>query len=149
MPKPRVITEQEDFPIKPSDIYAAEYMQDSFNNLETDISAGYIVSLLQEKGDWVPFTYGEINAHYQKTCSSKNPGNFLFNHLLGEFRVFRGPDHLNYLDHLDVVVREGDEDNSGKKIQDTDVFRVTDQFVFRAYCSRPIPRMRPVPQTAG
>jgi hypothetical protein len=145
MPTPKVITEAEDFPIKPSDINAAEYMWDSFDNMETDISAGWIIRLLQEKGnEWVPFTYGELNAYYRKNCKAQNVGNYTFNHLLGEFAVCkRGK---RYFERMDVVVREGDEKNTGQNIQDTDVFRVTNQFVFRAYASRPIPRMKPVLQ---
>lgn len=146
MPKPRVITENEDFPIKPSDINASEYMWDAYGNVETDISAGYIIRLLQEKGDWLRFTYGELNAYYKKTCTPSKGGclgNYTFNRLLGEFHVLsiRG----DYSDRLDVVVREGGEKNHGYDIKDTDVFLVTDQFIFRAYSSRPMPRMKPVP----
>ncbi len=140
----RVITGQEDFPVRPSDIDASKHLFDAFENMETEISAGHIIRLMQQKGDWEPFTYGELNSFYQKSCGAGHVGSFTFNHLLGSFRVFRRGE--SYSERLDVVVREGDEKNDGYNIQDKDVFRVTDQFVLRSYMSGPIPRMKSVPQ---
>lgn len=147
MPKPRVITEQEDFPVKPSDINAAEHMWEAFGNTETDVSAGYIVRLMQEKGDWVPFTYGELNAFYQKTCKPSGGGyieNYIFNHLIGPFEQYNAREL--WTEHLDVVVPE--REHTGR-YEDGDVFRVTDEFVFRCYRSAAIPRMKPASQPVG
>ena len=90
MPKPRVIADNEDFPIKPADIDASKHLWEAFGNGETETSAGYIVRLMQEKGRWQPFTYAEINDFYQRTCTAKHPGDFTFNREKGSIEFKDG-----------------------------------------------------------
>lgn len=136
MRKPRIIREDEDFPIKPSDIDAGEMLSEAFEHLQTEVAAGYIIRLLQKKGDWLKFTYGELNAFYKDSCKDlgRFVGQYTFFELLGKNRF---------------VVREGNERNDGYDLRDTDIFQVTDQFVFHAYSSRPILRTKAVAQPAG
>lgn len=129
MPNPRIILEDEDFPIKPADIDTSHGLMDSFGNVETEVSASYIVRMMQERGDWTPFTHEEIEAFYSR--SGRNRG-FTFNHLMGEFAVHRAGG--TYYDSLNVVVVA----NEGN-------LYVTDDFVVRCYRSRPVPRKKQVP----
>jgi hypothetical protein len=130
LPKPRVIVEGEDFPIKPHDINAEEFLSEAFGNMESEISAGYIVRLMQGKGDWKPFTYVELNEFYKRTCNTKGyVGRYSFNHLIDDFWVVSV--NGNYFDRLDVIVKDGDN------------YFVTDQFILRCYMSQPIPRTKP------
>jgi hypothetical protein len=132
MSKPRVILETEDFPIKPADINTGGHRVNSFENWETDISAGYIILLMQQKTGWLPFTREEIElTHSQHSTGGKG---FAFCRLMGEFRVYGAGN--SWLESLDVIVEK-----DGK-------YFVTDEFVLRCYRSSPIPRKKSAPQTA-
>ncbi|MEQ1561740.1 MAG: hypothetical protein ABL899_03435, partial [Nitrospira sp.] len=85
MPQPRVIEEDEDFPIKPGDIDATRHLWDAFGNQETEVSAGYIIRMMQQQGDWKPFTEEEIDAFYRFKATRAR--RFSFNNLIGEFWV--------------------------------------------------------------
>lgn len=146
MPKPRMITDDEDFPIKPADIKSDD-LGDPFGDQETNFSAAYIVRFMQESGGWVPFTYAQVNAFFQET--EGHVGVFPFRHLLGYFTVWTDQ-YKSHQDRLDVVVRDASENaESWGNVKDTDVFRVTDEFVLRCYRSAGIPRMKPTAQPIG
>jgi len=78
---PIIIIEDEGrkFRIQPEDIDASKHLCSAFDNMETEISAGWIIRFLQERGTgWRPFTYEEINAFY----SRKHQDGFCFNRLV-------------------------------------------------------------------
>lgn len=76
-----LVEEVADFPIQPGDINAKQHMYDAYGNNETEISAGYIIRMCQEKGSWEPFTADEIEEFYQKV--SPHTG-FSFNQLVDQ-----------------------------------------------------------------
>jgi len=47
--------------IKPRDINTSNHFWNAFGNMETEVSAWYIVKLCQEKGGWKPFTKAELD----------------------------------------------------------------------------------------
>lgn len=49
------------YPIKPSDINSTQHFYDAFGNMETEISARFLVRLAQKNGDWRNFTKAEID----------------------------------------------------------------------------------------
>ena len=62
-----------DYPIQPKDINAEGALIDCFGNLESEVSAGWVIRFLQERGaGWVPFTYNEINGYYEANSNSKD-----------------------------------------------------------------------------
>lgn len=65
-------------PILPEHIDTSRHLWDSFGHTETEISAGYIIRMCQEKGSWEPFTYEEIEEFYQQFGYK----NFRFNALV-------------------------------------------------------------------
>lgn len=67
--------------IEPSDIDSTKHFWDAFDHAETEVSARYIVRLCQEVGGWVPFTFEQINAFYQKARGNKIES-FTFNRLV-------------------------------------------------------------------
>jgi len=73
-----------DTPIKPSDIRTVQHLCNAFGKSETEISAGWLVRFAQDRGNWEPFTWAELNGRYQK----KFPGcDFRFNGLTPKFIV--------------------------------------------------------------
>jgi len=75
----RIITTGENFPVQPHHINAAAPFVGAFDNVETEISAGWIIRFLQERRQgWAPFTYDEINAFYAR----KWEDGFRFNRLV-------------------------------------------------------------------
>jgi len=126
----KIITAGEDFHIQPSDINAQEHFFDAFGNSETEISAGWIVQFLQERGQgWKPFTYEDINSFYARKYSN----GFHFNRLVEAEMV---PPSLAraFAGHHDPLVPVGGGwivlDNEGK-------YYVTDEFITRCHKSRP------------
>jgi hypothetical protein len=71
-----------DYPIKTSDINADIFFGGAFDNTQTEISAGWLVRMAQENGDWRDFTQEEID----KFC--QNQRGFPFNRLTDD-----GTDH--------------------------------------------------------
>lgn len=73
----RIIDNQ--FPITPNHINADTHLWDAFNHSETEVSAGWIVRMLQHRGKgWEPFTLSEIEKFY----SQKHKNGFTFNKLI-------------------------------------------------------------------
>jgi len=67
------------FPIQPDSIDASQHLFGSFDNMETEASAGWIIRFLQErKQGWAPFTFEDINGFYARKHSHK----FRFNRLV-------------------------------------------------------------------
>jgi hypothetical protein len=64
--------------IKPRDIKRQWHMFDAFNNMETEISAGWIVDLCTARGHWGPFTKLDIEKLYRKHYQD----GFTFNRLV-------------------------------------------------------------------
>jgi hypothetical protein len=82
-------TVEGDYAIAPAMIRADEALMDSFDHMETEISAGWVCRFMQERGAWVAFTREEIDAFYQRQF----PGaRFGFNRLVdaGTARSWRG-----------------------------------------------------------
>jgi hypothetical protein len=74
-----VIVDARGFRIQPEDIDASHHLFNAFDNAETEISAGWIVRLLQaKKKGWAPFTHEEIEAFYAK----HQKDGFTFNRLI-------------------------------------------------------------------
>lgn len=88
-----IIRNPELFSIQPRDINAREHFWNAFENHETEVSAGYIVRMCQEKGSWFPFTMDEIQEHYDKAGHAES---FSFNALVNPMtkRQFGGGSHV-------------------------------------------------------
>ncbi|MCX6791557.1 MAG: hypothetical protein NT149_00780 [Candidatus Gottesmanbacteria bacterium] len=80
-----LVEEVVDFPIKPGDINANKRLFDAYGNTETEISAGYIIRLCQEKDSWKPFTAEEIEEIYHRVSSHEG---FSFNQLVDQGMSF-------------------------------------------------------------
>jgi hypothetical protein len=100
----RVITAEEKYPIQPEDINASKHFFGAFGNIETEVSAGWIIRFLQDRGQgWKPFTQAEIYEFY----SRKFTGHFCFHRLINSQAVFERPtvgwivlqDDLYYVTH--------------------------------------------------
>lgn len=74
-----LVEEVADFRIKPGDINANQHLSEAYGHYETEISAGYIIRMCQEKGSWEPFTQEEIKKFYQK---AGHQDGFTFNQLV-------------------------------------------------------------------
>jgi len=114
--------------IKPSDINAKEHLWDSFGNVETEVSAGWIVRFCQEAGDsWAAFSGEALDAFYRKRLTKRrNPGDhFTFNGLLGarSTRLFDASEHR--VGGAWIVKTPGG------------LYQVTEEFVRRCYQSSP------------
>jgi hypothetical protein len=91
-----------DYKITPADIDVTQHFFDSFGNMETEISANWLVRMAQLHGSWRPFTRDEI----QNLYAQKFPhGRYSFNHLLGEYSNFSIVSGTSY-HRLDVIVEE-------------------------------------------
>ncbi len=71
--------DRRNYPVNPNEIDASKHLFDAFDNMQTEVSAGYIIRMLQEKGTWEPFTQEEIEKFYRK---SGHTDGFLFNALI-------------------------------------------------------------------
>lgn len=70
-----------DYPVRPKHINAKQHLWNAFDHCETEVSAGYIVRLCQERGaGWAPFTKEQIEARYQEAGHK----NFGFNRLINK-----------------------------------------------------------------
>ncbi len=126
------ITDRDSFEIQPKDINAKGHFWDAFDNVETEVSARYIVRLCQEKGGWSPFTREEIEKFYQRSGYV----NFCFNRLvdpemvpLSLVRAFAGcREPLVPMGGGWVILGE-----DGK-------YRVTEDFIRRCHKSSPAQR---------
>jgi hypothetical protein len=126
-----IITAVENFPIKPEHIDASKHLFESFNQLETEISAGWIVCFMQQRGTgWAPFTYEEINEFYSK----KHSNGFTFNRLVEPQMV---PPSLvrAFAGHHDPLVPVG---GGWIILGDDKKYYVTDDFVTRCFKSCPM-----------
>lgn len=81
-PRYSIVTEKDTFPIQPKDIPSKgwDHLWNAFDNNETEISAAYILLMCQERGNWAPFTFEEINTFYNE--KRKTPCHFTFNRLI-------------------------------------------------------------------
>ena len=75
----QLVKDVPNFRIKPKDIDATRHLFDAYGNIETEISAGWIIRMCQQKGSWEPFTKAEIEAFYH--AKGKKDG-FNFNELV-------------------------------------------------------------------
>ena len=78
------------YPVQPKDINTDAHFFEAFDNMETEISARYIVKLMQDKGEWTSFTEQEIGEFYKK-ISGYTDG-FTFNNLINGEWVLRNED---------------------------------------------------------
>jgi hypothetical protein len=105
--------------VQPSDIDASRHLFDAFGHYETEISAGYIIRMFQEIGEWRPFTNDEIEEFYSR---SGHKG-FSFNGLIIPVRE-RLADGRPYQVGGGYIVEKDD----GK-------YEVTEEFIARAFQS--------------
>ncbi len=85
---PRHVTTQrgqlvEDVPgfgIRPADIDTSRHFFGAYGNMETEVSAGWIVRMCQQRGSWESFTSREIEDFYR--AGGQRDG-FTFNQLVG------------------------------------------------------------------
>lgn len=109
------------YSVEPDQIDASKHLFDSFKHNETEVSAGYIIRMLQEREKWEAFTQEEIEEFYNRSgCTG-----FSFNALINPVNeiLFDG---RPYQVGGGYVVKRDD----GK-------FEVTEEFVDRAYKSSP------------
>ena len=97
------------FQIEPSDIAFDEPLMGAFDQMEAEVSAGWIVRFCQHRGGWVAFSHEEIEAFYQETFPDES---FRFSRLLGPRKIW--------------VVEGGDEK-----------LRVTVDFIARCFAAAP------------
>lgn len=116
---PPIITDVR--PILPNDINISQHLFDAFGNMETEISAHYIIGLCQQKGDWEPFTQQEIEDFYR---SKGHQDGFTFNGLIEPMtqRLFDGRPHTVGGGY---IVKKGNK------------YKITPEFVERVYMSSP------------
>lgn len=89
-----IIIKGDECPIKPTDINVDKHFWDAFGNMETEVSANYIVRFCQQmSGDWSPFYKGQIENFYQKFGFK----NFEFNRLLSQGYIVLGEDDKYYI----------------------------------------------------
>ena len=115
--------------VQPKDINASQHLWDAFDHMETEVSAGYIVRLCQEGGEWVPFTREEIEEFYGR---SGHHG-FCFNRLVEPEMV---PTSLAraFAGYHDAPVPKG----GGWVVLGGDgKYRVTEEFIQRCFKSSP------------
>ena len=112
-----------EFPIRPEHIDASKHLFEAFDHMETEVSAGWIVRMLQWRGEgWAPFTKSEIEAFY--SASGEFSG-FCFNRLVNPGRAF--------------FIRTGWQDAGGGWILVRDgKYHVTEDFIIRCFKSRPV-----------
>jgi len=82
--------------IKPNDIDTSKHFFGAFGNMETEISANYIVRFCQERGNWEPFSYDELNGFCQRVG---HKGDFWFNRLGKDGFVEKVTDGLYHITH--------------------------------------------------
>ena len=127
-----IITAVENFPIKPEHIDASNHMYESFNHMETEVSAGWIVRFMQSRGTgWTPFTFVEINEFYSKVFPDEK---FSFNRLVGAEMI---PPSLvrAFAGHCDPLIPAG---GGWIILGDDKKYYVTDDFVTRCFKSSPV-----------
>jgi hypothetical protein len=96
------------YPIRPEHINTGQHFWNAFGNNETEISAGWIVRLIQRLGGgWRPFGKEQIEQYYNE----KGHQGFWFNELLSQEMVVVGSDGL---------------------------YRVTHEFICKCFCSSPV-----------
>ena len=126
-----VINVPEDTPITPDDIDTKRDFMSSFDHMETEVSAWWIVKLCQELGGWFPFTLQQIQAFY--TAPGRRP--------VGE------PFHFNRLVEpgISYSIRTGHSLKGGGWIVlgADNMYRVTLEFVDRCYLSSPNTKRTP------
>ncbi len=96
------------YPIEPVHIHSEAPLWDAFGNMETEVSARFIVRLCQAKGGWFPFTKEEIDVQSRE--------DYRFNRLI----EFGSRDERN-------LVILGDDNQ----------YRVTHEFIARCFRSSP------------
>lgn len=117
----QLVVDVPDFSIKPGDIDASKHLFDAYGNTETEISAGWIIRMCQQKGSWDPFTLEDIESFY-KACGLKD--GFTFNRLVNPGMGF--------------FIKEGNVSVGGGWIVERDgKYHVTTVFVEAAYKSSP------------
>lgn len=130
MSRKTIVTHPESYPVQPGQIDAQQHLFEAFDHSETEISAGWIIRFLQERGkSWVSFTYDEINAFY----SRRHKDGFTFNRLVEPEMI---PPSLvrAFAGHHDPLIPAG----GGWIVKDTeDNYLVTDDFINRCFKSSP------------
>ncbi|MCI0532777.1 hypothetical protein L0Y49_01000 [bacterium] len=120
----KIISGEPDFPITPGHINArGEHLWEAFENVETEVSAVYIVRFCQERSHWGPFTEKEIEEFYVRTSGRK--GGFTFNRLIEAGSSFSIRDGMQPAGGGWIV-----KDKEGN-------LHVTDDFVWRCYKASP------------
>jgi hypothetical protein len=125
-----ILKNPETFPIQPGDIDASKCLGDSFDHMETEISATWLVRFAQARDkSWEPFSYEEISNFYSK----RQRGNFLFNRLVDPGMLPPSPSR-QFVGHLDQPVPVG----GGWIVKgNDDKYYFTDDFVRRCLESGP------------
>lgn len=113
---------EREFHITPHMIDTAQHFWDAFGHDTTEVSASYIVRLMQIKGGWVPFSMEGIATFFHQ---SPRAIDFPFNRLVNPGMVF-------YIERGHVV------EGGGWVVMGEDgLYRVTEDFVERCHKSAP------------
>lgn len=124
------MTAEQSHAVQPNDIDTSKHFWNSFDHNETEISANYIVAFCQERGrGWGPFTYEEINAFYQKRCTSNSPGNFTFNRLV--------PGTHNHMTARSFPQGETRSNKAALFLMEDGSYQISDDFITRCHRSSP------------
>jgi len=87
------ITDDTQCPIKPEHIDASRnFMGTIWQNMETEVSANWLVRFAQKRDSWAPFTRSEIESFYHEQFPGQR---FWFN-------------HLTHDDHIKLLEEDGD-----------------------------------------
>lgn len=76
---PRIVSDQDAYPIKPEDINTNEHFWNAFGNNEREVSAAWIVMFMKSRGGWTPFRLAELNDFCHQKWSHDFRHNGLFN----------------------------------------------------------------------
>lgn len=82
----------DNYRIQPKHIDTSDHFWNAFDNMETEVSAHYIVKLCQRRKGWLPFTQKEIEEEYRRAGHTDG---FTFNLLVsGDWIIQCGDQYL-------------------------------------------------------
>lgn len=120
---------EQDGEIRPEQIDCTRHFFDAFDNMETEISAKWIVKFAQARArGWAPFSYEDINGFYSRTIKD----GYRFNRLVNPEMV---PPSLAraFAGIIEPRVPVG----GGWIVKIDELYYITDEFVRRCFKSSP------------
>ena len=115
---------------EPSDFRSDDHLWDTFSHNETEVSAGWVLRFLQERGDgWRDFTVGEIREFYrcERASVGQRGDGFTFNRLIPGCHAYSSARGSELRDNVVAIDVQG----SGPygSLARADVCTVTERFI--------------------